>query len=64
MATPQFMCANWNPDSTDCKKVGGYTCKNCLLVVVGSVGNSIIRIRVITVYGPYDTDRINMISMI
>ncbi|KAL7808180.1 hypothetical protein V8C26DRAFT_304456 [Trichoderma gracile] len=33
MATPQFTCANWKPDSTDCKKHGKYSCKNCLLVV-------------------------------
>ncbi|KFY89500.1 hypothetical protein V500_05642 [Pseudogymnoascus sp. VKM F-4518 (FW-2643)] len=35
MATPEFVCANWNPDSssTDCKKVARYTCKNCYLIV-------------------------------
>lgn len=35
MATLQFICTNWTPDSTDCKKVGKYSCKNCYLVVVG-----------------------------
>jgi hypothetical protein len=35
MATLQFICANWTPGSTDCKKVGRYSCKNCYLVVVG-----------------------------
>ncbi|KAL2022832.1 hypothetical protein VTK56DRAFT_4363 [Thermocarpiscus australiensis] len=33
MATPQFICANWKPDRTDCKKSGRYSCKNCLLVL-------------------------------
>ncbi|KAK4237717.1 hypothetical protein C8A03DRAFT_44438 [Achaetomium macrosporum] len=33
MATPQFICANWNPESTDCEKSGRYSCKNCLLVL-------------------------------
>ena len=38
MAIPDFLCANWSSDSTgtgtDCKEVGRYSCKNCLLVVV------------------------------
>ncbi|KFY35595.1 hypothetical protein V494_05774 [Pseudogymnoascus sp. VKM F-4513 (FW-928)] len=33
MATPDFICANWRSGSADCKEVGRYTCKNCLLVV-------------------------------
>ncbi|KAL7789378.1 hypothetical protein V8C37DRAFT_417967 [Trichoderma ceciliae] len=33
MATPQFICASWSAESTNCKKLGSYTCKNCLLVV-------------------------------
>ncbi|KAL6863995.1 hypothetical protein J3F83DRAFT_182202 [Trichoderma novae-zelandiae] len=33
MAAPQFTCANWKPDSTECKTFGKYSCKNCLLVV-------------------------------
>ncbi|KAL2833788.1 hypothetical protein BDW59DRAFT_156589 [Aspergillus cavernicola] len=33
MASPGFVCANWAPDNTDCKKAGRYTCKNCLLVI-------------------------------
>ncbi|PYI11901.1 hypothetical protein BO78DRAFT_440822 [Aspergillus sclerotiicarbonarius CBS 121057] len=32
MTSPEFVCANWHPDHTDCKKVGRYTCKNCYLV--------------------------------
>ncbi|KFY06659.1 hypothetical protein V492_07863 [Pseudogymnoascus sp. VKM F-4246] len=33
MATPDCICANWRSGSADCKEVGRYTCKNCLLVV-------------------------------
>ncbi|KFZ20600.1 hypothetical protein V501_00028 [Pseudogymnoascus sp. VKM F-4519 (FW-2642)] len=37
MAAPDFLCANWSLDSTgtatDCKEVGRYSCKSCLLVV-------------------------------
>ncbi|KAL7939876.1 glycosyl hydrolase family 76 domain-containing protein [Trichoderma chlorosporum] len=33
MAAPHLICANWSPDSTDCKKFGNYTCKGCRLVV-------------------------------
>jgi hypothetical protein len=35
MSSPQFICANWSPGRPDCKKAGGFTCKNCSLVVVG-----------------------------
>lgn len=38
MVTLDFLCANWSANSTgtatDCKEVGGYSCKSCLLVVV------------------------------
>ena len=50
MATLQFICANWTPDSTDCKKVGRYSCKNCYLVLVGiCVPNSFS----LTRHGPF-----------
>ncbi|PWY93925.1 hypothetical protein BO94DRAFT_313736 [Aspergillus sclerotioniger CBS 115572] len=32
MTTPEYVCANWHPDHTDCKKVGKYTCRSCHLV--------------------------------
>ncbi|EFQ96687.1 hypothetical protein MGYG_08610 [Nannizzia gypsea CBS 118893] len=32
MAAPEFLCANWPSDCTDCKRGGKYTCKGCLLV--------------------------------
>ena len=34
MTDQQFLCANWSPDSTGCKKNGRYTCKDCRLIVV------------------------------
>ncbi|RDA86906.1 hypothetical protein CP532_1837 [Ophiocordyceps camponoti-leonardi (nom. inval.)] len=30
---PEFVCANWSAENSECKKQGRYTCKNCLLVV-------------------------------
>ena len=36
MATPQFLCANWDPDNTRCQKVGKYGCRNCRLVLVST----------------------------
>ena len=36
MATPQFLCANWDPDNTHCQKVGKYGCQNCRLVLVST----------------------------
>ncbi|KAL4781287.1 hypothetical protein BJX76DRAFT_363731 [Aspergillus varians] len=32
MTTLTFICANWGPGQTSCKKEGTYTCKNCYLV--------------------------------
>ncbi|KAK2829922.1 hypothetical protein FQN49_007126 [Arthroderma sp. PD_2] len=33
IVAPKFICANWEPKSTGCKKGGTYTCKGCLLVI-------------------------------
>ncbi|KFY76437.1 hypothetical protein V499_03938 [Pseudogymnoascus sp. VKM F-103] len=42
MVTPDFLCANWSENSTgtatDCKEVGRYSCKSCLLVVAKKNG--------------------------
>ena len=34
MTTPEFLCANWDPDLSGCKKNGKFSCGNCFLVVV------------------------------
>lgn len=36
MATPQFLCANWDPGSTHYERVGKYACQNCRLVLVST----------------------------
>lgn len=40
--TPEFICANWNHEPSECQKCGRFSCKNCLLVDVSATMSIVI----------------------